>query len=66
MKISISTDEHTHLVDVVRDEVRKHGHEVMYFGPEAGNDNVDWPDVTYEAVSRVVSGEVDEAIVMCW
>lgn len=66
MNISISTDEHTHLVDVIIEEVRKRGHVVQYFGPQQGEDNVDWPDVTYEAVSRVSIGQADEAIIMCW
>jgi len=65
MKIALSTDERTHLVDAVVEELEKRGHEVLYFGPEAGQ-NADWPVVTQEAAQRVAQGEADEGIVMCW
>jgi ribose 5-phosphate isomerase B len=65
MKIAVSTDERTHLVDTVLDELRKRGHEVEYLGPEQGEER-DWPEVTVEAAERVAGGQVDEAIVMCW
>jgi len=65
MRVAVSADEYTHLVDVIRDEVRKRGHEVTYVGAEAGQP-ADWPDVTLQAVERVARGEADEAIVMCW
>jgi ribose 5-phosphate isomerase B len=65
MKIAVSTDERTHLVDVILEDLQKRGHEAQYFGPEPDRP-ADWPDVTLEAVERVVRGEADEAIVMCW
>ncbi len=66
MKIAVSTDERTHLVDVMLEELKKRGHEVVYFGPGEGEDPVDWPDITREAVEQVAQAEADEAIVMCW
>ena len=65
MKIAVSTDERTHLVDTILEELKKRGHEAEYFGPEAGGE-IDWPEVTMEAVERGARGEADEAIVMCW
>lgn len=65
MKIAVSTDERNHLVDFLLEELKRRGHEVEYFGPEAGED-AEWPDVTLEAVDRVRTGLADEAIVMCW
>jgi len=65
MKIAVSADERTHLVDVILEDLQKRGHEAEYFGPQPG-EAADWPDVTLEAVERVVRGEADEAIVMCW
>ena len=65
MKIAVSADERTHLVDFVLEELKKRGHEVLYFGPEPGQD-ADWPLVTREVAERVARGEVDEGIVMCW
>ena len=66
MKIAVSTDECTHLVDVILDELKQRGHEVVYFGPEPGADDMDWPDVTLKAVEQVAQAQADEAIVMCW
>jgi ribose 5-phosphate isomerase B len=65
MKIAVSTDERTHLVDTVLEELQQRGHEVTYCGPAAG-ESTDWPDVTLQAVARVAHGEADEAIIMCW
>lgn len=65
MKIAVSTDERTHLVDSIMRELEMRGHEVEYFGPEPGKE-ADWPDVTLQAVERVAGGQADEAIVMCW
>jgi RpiB/LacA/LacB family sugar-phosphate isomerase len=65
MKLAVSTDERTHLVDILVEDLQKRGHEVQYFGPEPRKE-ADWPDVTLQAVERVVRGDADEAIVMCW
>src|SRR5437762_5945764 len=65
MRIAVSSDEHTRLVDVVLEELAKRGHEVEYVGA-AGGSEADWPAVTLEAASRVADGKADEAVVMCW
>ncbi|HSM36516.1 MAG TPA: RpiB/LacA/LacB family sugar-phosphate isomerase [Longimicrobiales bacterium] len=66
MRIAVSSDERTRLVDVVLETLRERGHDVDYFGPGEGDPAADWPDVTLEAVDRVARGEADEAVVMCW
>jgi ribose 5-phosphate isomerase B len=66
MKIAVSTDERTHLIDVILEALQARGHEVVYFGPGEGEASVDWPDVTLDAVGHVARAEADEAIVMCW
>jgi ribose 5-phosphate isomerase B len=69
MKITVSSDEHSPLVDAVIEEITKRGHQVEYFGPRAGeptSEANDWPLVTVEAVARVADGRADEAVVMCW
>lgn len=65
MKIAVSSDERTQLVDSILDELRTRGHEVEYFGPEAGGE-ADWPEVTVQAVEQVLRGDAGQAIVMCW
>lgn len=69
MKITVSSDESSPLVDAVIEEIEKRGHHVEYFGPRPGepaSEASDWPLVTVEAASRVADGRADEAIVMCW
>lgn len=66
MKIAVSTDERTHLVEVLLGELKKRGHAVIYFGPAEGGEPVDWPEVTLQAVEHVTEQQADEAIVMCW
>lgn len=66
MRIAVSADERVHLVDVILEDLKRRGHEVVYFGPGPGEDSVDWPDVTLEPARRVANGAADEAIVMCW
>jgi ribose 5-phosphate isomerase B len=69
MKITVSSDEHSPLVDAVVEEIEKRGHQVEYFGPRAGDpasEANDWPLVTVEAASRVADGRADQAVVMCW
>ena len=65
MKIALSTDERTHLVDAILEELGKRGHAVAYFGPAPGGE-ADWPEVTLRAAEQVAGGQADEAIVMCW
>jgi ribose 5-phosphate isomerase B len=65
MKIAVSTDERTHLVEAILAELARRGHEVAYFGPAVGAE-ADWPEVTLQAAEQVAEGRADEAIVMCW
>jgi ribose 5-phosphate isomerase B len=65
LRLVVSSDERTALVDVVLDELRKRGHEVEYIGPGPGGE-ADWPEVTVQAAERVADGMADEAVVMCW
>lgn len=66
MKIAVSTDERTGLVDALLDELAERGHDVLYFGPDSAAETADWPDVTIEAAESVRDGRADEAVVMCW
>jgi ribose 5-phosphate isomerase B len=69
MKITVSSDEHSPLVDAVIEEIEKRGHQVEYFGPRPGDpasEANDWPLVTVQAAARVADGRADEAVVICW
>lgn len=66
MKIAVSSDESCLLVESIIASLQKRGHVVLYSGPRAGEAAGDWPVVTAEAVRRVVRGEADEAVVLCY
>lgn len=66
MRIAVSSDEYGHVVDVILRELTERGHEIVYYGPRAGDDSVDWPEVTLRAAQDVAGTRADEAVVMCW
>lgn len=65
MKLAIGSDEKTHVTDAVIESVRKRGHEVVVYGPLAGNDDL-WPAVARDVAEAVATGVVDEGILFCW
>ncbi len=65
MRITLSTDARTPLVDAICADLERRGHTVAYFGP-AGDAEADWPAVTRQAAEAVARGEADEAVVLCW
>ena len=67
MKIAVSSDDRTHLTDMLIEELRKRGHELLLFGPLAEHDTeVDWPQTSSHAAEAVANGQADEGIVCCW
>lgn len=66
MKIAISSDEYSPLIDQLLTEVRQRGHEAVYFGPLKDEPPQDWPVVTLKAIEQVKLREADEAIILCW
>ncbi len=47
-------------------ELEKRGHEVVAFGPVAGQEESDWPLVCGRVAEAVAAGEADQGIVCCW
>ncbi len=67
MKIAVGSDERTHLTDMLTEELKKRGHELLLFGPLTENDlEVDWPLTSSKVAWAVARGEADEGIVCCW
>jgi len=66
MRIAVSTDARTGLVDALLRTLEERGHEVEYFGPTERGGEQDWPLVTSEAANAVASGRCQEGIVCCW
>ena len=65
MKVIISSDSHSPLAELVLEETARRGHTTQYIGPVQGEER-DWTEVSLAAAEAVASGQVNEAIVMCW
>ncbi len=65
MKIAIGSDMHTHLTEVVFEELKKRGHEVTPFGAVIEG-SAPWPQVGMEVARRVAEGQFDQAVLFCW
>lgn len=66
MRIAVGSDESSELTDALAAELEKRGHEVLAFGPVAGQEESDWPLVCGWVAEAVAAGEVDEGIACCW
>jgi len=67
MKIALGSDERTHLTDVVIEDLRQRGHELLLFGPLAeGDPDSDWPLTSSKVGRAVATKQADEGIVFCW
>jgi ribose 5-phosphate isomerase B len=66
MKIAISSDEYSPLIDFLIAEVEKRGHQAIYFGPRQNETPQNWPEVTLKAIKQIQEKLADEAIVLCW
>lgn len=65
MKLTVGSDERTHLTDRVVEELEKRGHTVELLGPLRG-ENTLWPDVAQQVAERVARGDADEGVLFCW
>lgn len=65
MRIAVSCDERSPVVEAVLAWLEAQGHRPIYFGPERGEER-DWPLVTRAAAEAVARGEADEGIVFCF
>lgn len=66
MRTAVGSDEKSELTDALVEELEKRGHEVVAFGPVAGQEESDWPLVCGRVAEAVAAGEADEGIVCCW
>lgn len=66
MKIVISSDEYSPLINDLIEQVKHHGHDILYFGPDKGEKPMDWTEVTMKAIEEIKKGTAKEGIVLCW
>jgi ribose 5-phosphate isomerase B len=65
MKVALGSDMKTPLTNVVADDLRARGHELVLIGPPAGEE-IEWAEVGRRTGHLVADGEVDTAVLFCW
>lgn len=65
MKIAVASDEKTQLTDFVVEQLRQRGHEVVLFGPLAG-ENLPWTLASEKLADSVAGGQADEGVLFCY
>jgi ribose 5-phosphate isomerase RpiB len=66
MKVAISSDEWCELVDVVLEECKNKGFEVIYFGPKKNESSTNWPLVSAKVACLVANKSVDYGLDWYW
>lgn len=66
MKISVGSDESTHLTDWVVKELETQGVEVHLHGALKPGDNPSWPTVAGAVALEVATGHCQQGILFCW
>jgi|YNPBryunderm2012_1023409.scaffolds.fasta_scaffold10513_4 ribose 5-phosphate isomerase B len=65
MRIAVGSDERNYVTDALIAELKQRGHELILFGPLAGNTDP-WPDVGRAVGEAVATGQADQGIVCCY
>ena len=65
MRISLGSDERTHVTDFVADELGRRGHDVTPHGPPA-DEPLQWTDVARAVAEEVAAGAADGGVLFCW
>ena len=65
MKIAISSDEYTPLLEHLFKEILRRNHTYLYFGPLQGQEDEDWTEVTLKAIKAITERQAEEGIVLC-
>ncbi len=66
MRVSVSADERVGVADVVLEELRRRGHEVVGHGALGDGERDDWAWASEAAARDVAEGRADAGVVCCW
>lgn len=65
MKLALSSDHAGYAVAMMlKQQLAKDGHEVIYFGPDSFNPDDDYPDYMKPAAESVSNGQVEKGIIL--
>lgn len=65
-KVIVSSDKPYAVANFIVDELKSRGYEVFVDGALKDGKPVPWPDAAYFAVKRLVKGEADTAVLVCF
>jgi ribose 5-phosphate isomerase B len=65
MKLAVGSDERTHLTEQVLTFLGNQGHEVLLFGPLAGEISA-WPIVAQQVAEAVAQAKAEQGVLFCW
>ncbi|MDX1414538.1 MAG: RpiB/LacA/LacB family sugar-phosphate isomerase [Candidatus Promineifilaceae bacterium] len=65
MKIAVASDEKTYLTDFIIAELEKRGHEVVLYGPLAGEE-LPWTLASEQLALSVAEGETEQGVLFCY
>lgn len=65
MKLAVGSDERRAVTDAVVALLREQGHEVVLYGPLAG-EAATWPSVARGVAEAVATNKAEEGILFCW
>jgi ribose 5-phosphate isomerase B len=65
MRIAVASDDKTSLTDIVVEELRKRGHDLILIGPLAG-EPLPWTTASEKLALSVARGEADEGVLFCY
>lgn len=66
MKIAICSDERHAVHDIIVDDLRARGHEVVPFGSIETGQECPWPETAEQAARSISDGDCEEGIFLCW
>jgi ribose 5-phosphate isomerase B len=66
VRVSVSADERVGVADVVLEELRRRGHEVVGHGVLGDGERDDWAWASEAAARDVAEGRADAGVVCCW
>jgi ribose 5-phosphate isomerase B len=66
MRIAVAADERVGVADVVVEELRRRGHDVLTHGALNDEERDDWAWASEAAARDVVEGRAEQAVVCCW